>query len=216
MIIDRKNKRHLKEAFAALERQLFYGTGADAGGYAGIADNTLYDGLGDARVVGAGGTLNLSSCFMFCAREDEARVVLGNDGNIEIGDTFLGPYTGSNSKPLIGYYTQSVRMPVSRWIDSLSRAYRQYRCERYDDKAADRRTAQSRVCSIPCEQEAHAYRDEQCCGRYSATQSNHLQPDRISGTVADGMERDPDRLYRSDQVNRNRLDVTGLADLIRG
>lgn len=114
-IIARKNKRHLRESFAVLERQLFYGTGKDSGGFAGICDNSGYNGLTDEMVLGAGGTAAesgptmLTSVFFFRAGEDEARVLLGEEGNISIGDTFLAPLVVS-SKSLICYWT-----PISAW-----------------------------------------------------------------------------------------------------
>ncbi len=56
------------------------------------------------------GPTSLTSCFFFRAGEEEARVVLGNDGNIEIGDTYIGPYRDGDGKTLMGYYT-----PISGW-----------------------------------------------------------------------------------------------------
>lgn len=87
-VMARESRRHLRAAFAASERQFFYGTDEDAGGFAGLADNAGLDALADAMVVNAGGsgTGVFSDVWMIRTTSDHANVdlIMGNDGGIDI------------------------------------------------------------------------------------------------------------------------------------
>jgi len=86
----REAARQLKAAFSEYEQQIFYGTGNSASGFNGLADDANLDGVGDLMVVNAAGTTAStgSSVWGIRATGDLNNVVsiLGNDGQIEIGD----------------------------------------------------------------------------------------------------------------------------------
>lgn len=87
-VMSREAKRHLRAAFSAAERQFFYGTGVDAGGFAGLADNAGLDALADAMVINAGGSGSgtFGDVWMIRSTSDHANVdlIMGNDGGIDI------------------------------------------------------------------------------------------------------------------------------------
>lgn len=80
--------RSLKQVFAVAEKQVFYGTGADAKGFAGIIDSSGHDALADAMVHNAGGTnaSTQTSCFLIRHGMDDVSFILGNDGKIVVED----------------------------------------------------------------------------------------------------------------------------------
>ena len=80
--------RSLKQAFAVAEKQVFYGTGNDASGFAGLADNSQLDATTDTMVVSAGGSTASvqTSCFMLRSDKDNVSFILGNDGNIVVDE----------------------------------------------------------------------------------------------------------------------------------
>jgi hypothetical protein len=74
--------------FATAEKQVFYGVGADAKGFAGLVDDEQLDSLSDTMVVNAGGS-NVStqtSCFLLRSGMDDVCFILGNDGKIVVED----------------------------------------------------------------------------------------------------------------------------------
>ncbi|MDD5502149.1 MAG: hypothetical protein PHH26_01655 [Candidatus Thermoplasmatota archaeon] len=80
--------RTMKQVFAVAEKQVFYGTGADASGFAGLIDNAQLDALADGMVVNAGGS-NVStqtSCFVLRHGANDCAFILGNDGKIVVED----------------------------------------------------------------------------------------------------------------------------------
>lgn len=87
-VMAREARRHLRAAFAAAERQFFYGTGADAGGFAALADNAGLNGLSDAMVYNAGGSSSgtFSDVWMIRTTSDHANVdiIMGQDGGIDV------------------------------------------------------------------------------------------------------------------------------------
>lgn len=89
--IAREAARQLKQAFFEYENQIFYGTGNDATGFSGLADDAGLDGIADAMVVDAtGSTVGAgSSVWGIRATGDLNNVVgiLGNEGEIKIGET---------------------------------------------------------------------------------------------------------------------------------
>lgn len=78
----------IQNAFAAAESQLIYGTGAAAGGFVGIAQASTIDGLADPMVVDATGTAARSSVYLLRYGPADVELILGNDGSIQVGDTF--------------------------------------------------------------------------------------------------------------------------------
>lgn len=119
--IDKENLRHLRQAFFWAEKQLFYGVDNDAAGFIGLADSTAYDDTGDAMVVNAGGSTALSSIWIVHTLPDEsaACLVLGNSGQIAIGESIIQRITDGNSKHFPGYFT-----PITGWLGlQLGSAY---------------------------------------------------------------------------------------------
>lgn len=107
--------RSLQQAFFTAERQFFYGTvtpGA-SGGFAGLANQTDLNGATDAMVVNAGGTTNsiASSVWLIRATPDDAAMIIGQGGNIDIGATSEVPMAGSDEGTYTALYT-----PILGWL----------------------------------------------------------------------------------------------------
>ena len=101
--------RSLRAAFFGIESQIIYGTGAAAGGFAGFVDNTQLDALADAMVYNAGGTTadTQTSVFLIRDGDDDAALILGNDGQMDISDPFdtfdyEDPSTDAKKYPAVG------------------------------------------------------------------------------------------------------------------
>lgn len=111
-LIAREGLRHLKAAFYEFEKQIIYGTGNAAGGFAGLIDNAQLDALADAMVVNAGGTTasTASSCFLIRAGEDAMSAVMIEDAPIELGETVVIDAVDGTGKHFPAYYT-----PASTW-----------------------------------------------------------------------------------------------------
>lgn len=109
--VSREAQRKIKKAFATAEAQIIYGTGSNSAGFAGLIDNGSFDDLDDTMVVDAGGTTadTASSCFLMRSAEDGAAVVMGEDGNIEIGETTTIEKAGST-----GFYP-ALYTPIDGW-----------------------------------------------------------------------------------------------------
>lgn len=80
--------RTMKQVFAVAEKQVIYGTGNDASGFAGLVDNAQLDALSDTMVFNAGGSNanTQTSCFLLRSGRDDVSFILGNDGNIVVED----------------------------------------------------------------------------------------------------------------------------------
>jgi hypothetical protein len=93
-----EQKRKLRAAFAAAEKQVFYGTGNDAAGFAGIIDGSLHDALADAMVVNAGGSnaSTQTSCFLMRHATDGACIIIGNDGLIKVEEPTIIQKAGTS------------------------------------------------------------------------------------------------------------------------
>lgn len=95
--------RHLRSAYFAAEQQIWYGTTSDgdSAGFAGLADNTAYDGASDSMVVDAGGTTvdTASSVWLYVVEPDDSGVAVvgGNDGNITVEDPTIQRAAGSST-----------------------------------------------------------------------------------------------------------------------
>lgn len=98
-LIQREAMRHLQAAFYKVEQQVLSGTGADAAGFAGLADDAALNAVADDMVIGAGGTsttATLSQVFLLHTSTDNgAKVVTGNDGNISMDEPVLQRIDGA-------------------------------------------------------------------------------------------------------------------------
>lgn len=113
----REAKRHLRAAFAAAEKQIFYGTGTggDADGFVGLSAAATVDSISDTdHVVNAGGTTvnGAMSVWAVCTNAEgtDVQVIMGQDGEITIQEYFAQMLVGENSKlypafvqPIEGY-----------------------------------------------------------------------------------------------------------------
>jgi hypothetical protein len=112
-LIAREGLRHLKAAFYAYERQIFYGTGvADSGGFAGLLDNAQFDALADTMVVNAAGSTAStgSSVWLITAGENAMCSVMRDENPIELGETVVMDMLDGSNKHFPAYYT-----PGSAW-----------------------------------------------------------------------------------------------------
>lgn len=80
--------RTMKQVMAYVEGQIFYGTGNDANGFAGLLDDGQLDALSDTMVVNAGGSnaSTQTSCYLLRSGPNDVSFVLGNDGVIVVED----------------------------------------------------------------------------------------------------------------------------------
>ena len=78
--------RSLKTVFQNAEKQVFYGVGADSGGFVGLSDDPQLDALADEMVVNAEGATvdEQTSCFLLRSGMDDVSFILGNEGNIVV------------------------------------------------------------------------------------------------------------------------------------
>lgn len=106
--------RHLQQAFFRAEVQFFYGTqvpGA-AAGFTGLANETELDNSDASMVVNAGGTTNsvATSVWLLRATPDDAAIVVGNGGQLSIGETTEQRIAGATGF-YPGYWTA-----ISAWL----------------------------------------------------------------------------------------------------
>ena len=106
----REAKRHLKAAFAAAEKQIFYGvgTGGDAEGFVGLSAASTVDSINDTdHVVDAGGTTVNGAMSVWAVVTNgegtDVQAIMGQDGEITIQDYFAQMLTGENGKPYPAY-----------------------------------------------------------------------------------------------------------------
>jgi hypothetical protein len=106
--LDREGMRHLKAAFFKLEKQLLGGTvDGDSAGFTGLADSADLNALADDQTVDAAGSAagTGSSCWLIRTTDDAVAAVLGNGGNISVGDATVQRIAGSATGTFPGYYT---------------------------------------------------------------------------------------------------------------
>jgi hypothetical protein len=82
--------RSLKQAFFVAEKQVIYGVGNDASGFAGLHDNAQLDAVADAMVIecatpGATAT-SQTSVYLLRSGKDDCSFILGNEGKIVVED----------------------------------------------------------------------------------------------------------------------------------
>lgn len=104
-VCGREANRHLKNMFKGLEKQIIYGTSADSGGFIGFAQALA--ALSNPMVLGGGGSTNLSSVWFLRTDEDgnDVQFILGNEGNLELGETFVQMLPDADGKYLPKYVT---------------------------------------------------------------------------------------------------------------
>ena len=130
-LIAREGMRHLRAAFALAEKQIFNGLGNDAKGFSALIDELSY--VGHPMVYNAGGSSACTSVWMIRSTPDmsNAVVIAGNDGKIEMDETFVQFIEDSNSKKLAAYMT-----PVEGWLGlQLGSAYSVGRLANIDDSS---------------------------------------------------------------------------------
>lgn len=78
--------RTMRQIMATMEKQIFYGTGADANGFAGLVDDGQLDALNDPMVVTAGGSnaSTQTSCFILRHGQNDVSFILGNNGQFVV------------------------------------------------------------------------------------------------------------------------------------
>jgi hypothetical protein len=104
-VMSREGRRHLRAGFAAAERQIFSGTGADAGGYAGLRDNAGLNALADAQVVNAGSAAaSLQDIWMIRVDVDtDCCTLIGQMGELKIEPYYEQTVTDSTGKKYQAY-----------------------------------------------------------------------------------------------------------------
>lgn len=93
----------LRAAFFKAEQQFIYGVGSDANGFVGLTANTAIDALADTMVVNATGAAARSSVYLLRMGPEDCELVLGNDGNIAVGETMeqlIAAPTGGELMPI--------------------------------------------------------------------------------------------------------------------
>lgn len=82
--------RSLKQAFFVAEKQVIYGVGNDANGFAGLHDNAQLDAIADAMVMecATAGSTATSQTSVYALRSgmNDCAFILGNDGKIVVED----------------------------------------------------------------------------------------------------------------------------------
>lgn len=82
--------RSLKQAFFTAEKQVIYGVGNDAVGFAGLHDNAQLDAIADAMVIecatpGSSAT-SQTSVYILRSGKDDCSFIMGNEGKIVVED----------------------------------------------------------------------------------------------------------------------------------
>lgn len=99
-LMRREAMDHLIAAFVAVEKQIFYGTGNLAAGFAGFANETSVDALADTGgVINATGSTADTASSVWAVRvgEDAVSVVYGLNGRIEVKPSYQTIRAGSST-----------------------------------------------------------------------------------------------------------------------
>jgi hypothetical protein len=91
--------KSVRASFFALESQILAGTNANASGFNGLADDMA--DLNDAFVVDATGASagTGSSCYLVREGMDAVSVIMGNDGNLDVGEIYETEKLDGSSNP---------------------------------------------------------------------------------------------------------------------
>lgn len=111
--IAREARRHIRQGLFAAEKQMFYGTGSDSGGFTGLANQTYLDKKDDSMVIDAtGSTANTGSSVWFLRTNNDGRdieMILPQNG-LDWGDSTVQRVSdGTATYP--AYYT-----PIMGWM----------------------------------------------------------------------------------------------------
>lgn len=111
----RESQRHLRAAFSVAEKQIFYGTGNEATGFLGLADNAALKFLDSPMVLDAGtGTVaGYTDVWLIRTTSDHANmeVIVGQDGNIELREYFRQLVEDGTGKKFPAYVQQ-----IDAWL----------------------------------------------------------------------------------------------------
>jgi hypothetical protein len=107
--------RAMKQVMAVLEKQVIYGVGNDANGFAGLHDDAQLDAIADAMVIECGtpgaGVGAQTSVYFLRTGKDDVSFVLGNDGQFVVEDEpTIIQKAGADS----GFYP-ALYVPVTGW-----------------------------------------------------------------------------------------------------
>lgn len=102
---------HVEAAMKQIASQTWYGTGADAGGFAGIS--TLVGNLSDATVVGAGGTDADVQTSLYAVRYGlkACQYAWGMNGQVDAGEIQYTRIFDGDGKSYWGY-----AQPITGWV----------------------------------------------------------------------------------------------------
>jgi len=82
--------RTMKQVMFHLEKQVIYGVGNDANGFAGLHDNAQLDAIADAMVIEAetagSSATSQTSVYILRSGKDDCSFILGNDGRFVVED----------------------------------------------------------------------------------------------------------------------------------
>ena len=128
-LIATEGKRHLAAALFHLEKQIISGTGADSGGFAGLADDGGLNAVADTMVVDGGGTgSDTTSVYAMRVGEEDVSLVMRGDVPMSLGETTVIDALDGSNKHYPAYYT-----PACTWaglqIGSAYSAGRIANCE---------------------------------------------------------------------------------------
>lgn len=101
--MDIESMAAIKQAFFETEKQLIYGTNNQAAGFTGISQAATIDALADEMVTNATGATALTSVYLLRYGVEDVELILGNDGNIEVGETIEQLIEGANGKLMPAY-----------------------------------------------------------------------------------------------------------------
>jgi len=103
-----EGQSHLRQAFAEVEQQIFYGTGTggQASGFAGFNEQTNLDDIADAQTVNAAGTTATTASSVYAVRfgPQDVELIWGQRGQLMMGDMSVVPIPGATGT-FPGYYT---------------------------------------------------------------------------------------------------------------
>ena len=105
--LSRETARHLRAAVKLFERCVFYGTGVDAGAFAGLIAATPIATLAGGMVINAAGASVRSSVYMIRTTPDERGVcaIAGNNGRYTASADGKFLYAGSHMQTHAARYT---------------------------------------------------------------------------------------------------------------
>jgi len=103
----REANRAIAQAFTVAEAQIINGVANLADGFTGLVDAATINALADPTVIAGGGTTDLSSVYLIRSTSDlrDVVVIVGNEGNISVGDTYQQMIPGADEGLYNAYVT---------------------------------------------------------------------------------------------------------------